>query len=251
MEDEEEHFFELSGSYMSIKKEGSFMLDNIYSFVVMSREETNVVSVGLYPFDSDPGNYEFWDKVGEIVGNLTKLKLITIHFLPYRRDDDEEEDNDDGDEARMPDWEIITRILRYLRRKISLCSEEYDAEVEDIQGFAEAIHGHPLISEFIFRLGFTYANMGPWCTALATLPSLESVVFSLQERATDDQRGLVASLESLKVLLRTPALRFVRFEDFNFTSELCHATANVLEKGSSISDITFEYDCSFPDRGEF
>jgi hypothetical protein len=246
MEDEEEQIRNvLSGSYMSMTKEGSFMFNNIDSFVVLSQGKTNVISVGLYPFDSDPGNYEFWDKVGEIVGNLTKLKLITIHFLPYTDDDDD----DEGGEARIPDWETLTRILRYLRHKISLCSEEYDAEVEDIQDLARPIHGHPLISEFIFRLGFTLANMGPWCTALATLPSLESVVFGLHEPAIDDQRALITNFEPFKELLRTPALRFVRFEDFNFTNELCHATANALEKGSSISDITFEYDCSFPVGG--
>jgi hypothetical protein len=245
MEDKKKHIRnELSRSYMSMAKEGSFMFDNIDSFVALSREKTNVISVGLYPFDNDPGNYEFWDKVGEIMGNLMKLKLITIHFRPYTGGDD---DNDDKN--RMPDWETLTRVLRYLRRNISLCTEEYDAEIEDIQGLARAIHGHPLISEFIFRLGFTFANMGPWCTALATLPSLESVIFALQEPETDDQRVLVTNLEPLKELLRTPALRFVRFEDFIFTNELCHATANALEEGSSINNITFEYDCSFPDGG--
>ena len=78
----------------------------------------------------------------------------------------------------------------------------------------------------------------------ATLPSLESLKFGFREPETEDQRVLV-NLEPLKELLRTPALRFVGFGDFYFTDELCHATANALEEGSSITDITFHSDCSF------
>jgi hypothetical protein len=37
------------------------MFDNIDSFVAMSRENTSVTIVKLYPFDSDAGDYEFWD----------------------------------------------------------------------------------------------------------------------------------------------------------------------------------------------
>jgi hypothetical protein len=110
----------------------------------------------LYPFDSAPGNYEFWDKAGQIVGNLTELQTLHINFLPYNGDDD------DGDEARMPDWNTLSRILPYVRHKISLCSStgDYDANVEDIQGLARVIHGHPMISEFICEGGFTIANLG-------------------------------------------------------------------------------------------
>jgi hypothetical protein len=83
---------------------------------------------------------------------------------------------------------------------------------------------------------------------LATLPSLESVEFGLQEPETEDQRALL-NLEPFKELLRMPALRFVTFYRFYFTNELCHATADALESGSSITDIIFDYDCSFPDGG--
>jgi hypothetical protein len=91
-------------------------------------------------------------------------------------------------------------------------------------------------------------SFGPRCSALATLPSLERVIFGLKEPETQDQRVLL-NLESWKQLLRAPALRVVVFDYFYFTSELCHATANALQEGSSIIDVTFEADCSFPDGG--
>jgi hypothetical protein len=232
---------ELSRQYMIIAKGAPF---NIDSFVARTRENTSVHTVELYPFDSDAGNYEFWDKMGQIVGNLMELQTLNIHFLPYA------ESSDYRDEAHVPDWEILTRILRHLRRKIVLSSsiEDYDAESEEIQGLARAIHGHPMISGFRSGVGFTFANLGSWCSALATLPSLECVTLTLREPETETQRVLV-NLEPLTELLRAPALRFVTFDTFSFTYALCHAVANALEEGSSIADITFDSDCSFPDGG--
>jgi hypothetical protein len=236
---------ELSGSYLEIAKGGrSLMFENIDSFFAMSRENTSVKEVELYPFDSNAGNYEFWDKVGQMVGNLMELEIIIIHFDSDRY----------GNWERSPDWEILTRILRYLRRTVVLCSstEEYDTESEAIQGLARAIHGHLMISGFSSQQDFTFENLGPWCSALATLPSLEHVIFGLQEprypRLDERQRDLL-NLEPLKELLRTPALRKVAFNDFSFTYGLCHAVADVLEGGSSVTDISFESICSFPDGG--
>jgi hypothetical protein len=250
MEDEEQRIRkqirnELSGDCMEISKGRPFVLDNIDSFVALSRENTSVECVVVYPYDGAPGNYELWDKVGQIVGNLTELQMINIHFHG-----DNDDDDDNGDESGMPDWETLTRILPYVQRKISLCSsaQRYDAELEDIQGLARVIHGNPMISKFSSDMRFTFANLGPRCSALATLPSLESVVFGLQEPETEDQRASL-NLEPFKELLRTPALRFVTFDRFYFTNELCHATANALEEGSSIVDITFDSGCSFPDGG--
>jgi hypothetical protein len=234
---------ELSRNFLDIAKD-SFMFDNIISFVALSRENTSVRSVDLYPFDSEPGTYKFWDEVGQIVGNLKELDTINIHFL-YHFDDH-------GDEARIPDWETITRILPYVRQDIALTlsAEENYAEVEEIQGLARAIHGHPMISEFDCRTGkFTFENVGHWCSTLAALPRIHCVVLGLREPETEEQRVLL-NLEPLKELLRTPTLRLVRFEGFYFTNELCHATANALEAGSSIIDITFDSDCSFPDGGK-
>jgi hypothetical protein len=72
------------------------MFDNIGSFVAPSRDNASVKRVHLYPFDTNAGNYEFWDKVGQIVGNIRELLTLSIQF--------------NGDEARMPHWEILTRI---------------------------------------------------------------------------------------------------------------------------------------------
>jgi hypothetical protein len=247
MEDTEQQIRdELSRSDLRITNEESYMFEDIDLFLALSRENTSISTVGLYPSDSTPGNYEFWDKVGRIVGNLMELKVIIIHFRPYNVTD-----NNDGDEARIPVWEIIARILPYVQRKIALLFYErgYDADAEDIRGLARAIHGHSMISKVVFLEGFTFANMGPWCSALATLPSLEGILFGLQEPETEDQRVLL-NLEPFKELLRSPALRYVRFARFHFTNELCYAIANALEEGSSITDITFDNQCTFPDGGK-
>jgi hypothetical protein len=242
--DEEDRIREkLSGSFMEIAKKNSLLFKHIDSFVAQSRENTNVKLLILNPFDNDAGNYEFWDKVGQIVGNLMNLETLMIQFHPYN-------DDDDGDEVRIPGGEILTRILPYLRRKIDLClcTEDNDAEVQDIQGLARAIHGHPMISGFSSQLSLNFANLGPWCSALATLPSLTSLTLCLMERETEDQRDLV-NLELLTELLRAPALRFVMFDDFYFTNALCHTMASALEERSSIVAIDFNDHCTFPDGG--
>jgi hypothetical protein len=105
-----------------------------------------------------------------------------------------------------------------------------------------------MISGFTFPEGFTFGNIGPWCSALITLPSLERVTFGLREPETEDQRVLL-NVEPFKELLCMPALRVVNFYGFYFTNELCHATANALEEGPSIVHLTFENQCTFPDGG--
>jgi hypothetical protein len=234
-------------SYLRIRKGRPLMYQNIDSFVALSRENTSVTSVELYGvYDNNVGNYEFWDKVGQMVGNLIELKTLQIYLQPHL---EEEEDDDDGDEARIPDWEILNRILPYLRHKVSLfLTGVFETEGIEIQRLARVIHGHPMISGFRSEMPLTLTNLGPWCSALATLPSLERVSLGLQEPETEDELVLV-NLEPLQELLRAPALRFVNFEDFYFTDALCHATANALEDGSSIIDITFDGDCEFPDGG--
>jgi hypothetical protein len=232
----------LSGDYLEISKR--VMFENIDSFVALSPDNPSVKSVVLYPFDSAPGSY--WDKVGQIVGNLMELKTITISFLPST---DDEDDDDVGDEARIPTWETLGRILPYVQHKVSLYAyTDHDAEVEEIRGLARAIRGNPMISKFSSEMEFTFENIGPWCSALTALPSLERVTFGLREPEREDQRVLL-NLEPFKELLRTPALRVVRFARFHFTNELCHATANALEEGLSITAITFNNQCTFPDGG--
>ena len=76
MEDKEEHYIrdELSRYNMRLTKGHSFMFDNIDSYVSLSRENSSVQELEVHPFDSDAGNYEVGDKVGEIVGNLMELR---------------------------------------------------------------------------------------------------------------------------------------------------------------------------------
>jgi hypothetical protein len=125
----------------------------------------------------------------------------------------------------------------------------YQLENEEIQGLAKAIHGHyPMIPEFRSDMDFTFATTGPLYSALATLPSLERVTLGLQEPETEERRVWV-NPKSLTELLRAPALRFVIFDAFYFTNVLCYATASALEEGSTITNITFNFDCSFPDGG--
>jgi hypothetical protein len=254
MEDEEECIREvLSSSNLEITEGCSHMSGNIDSYVALSLDNTSVDTVKLYPFYSDAGDYEFWDKVGQILGNLMELQMINIHFLPYTESESDEEDDDyddDSEESPSPDWETLTRSLQYLRHKVKLCLPPgvCITDVEQTQGLARAIHGHPMISAFHFQAVFTFGNLGLFCSALAALPSLDRVTLDLQEPETEDQRVLV-NPESFTSLLRAPALRFVKFFDFYFTNALCHATAYVLEEGSSVTDITFHSGCSFPDGG--
>ena len=90
MEDEEQQIRNVLnvGGCLRITKEGSFMFDNIDSFVALSQDNTSVGMLDLYPFDSAPGNYECWDKVGQIVGYLMELKVINIYLQPFSRDED-------------------------------------------------------------------------------------------------------------------------------------------------------------------
>jgi hypothetical protein len=245
MEDEEQQIRdELSGDRLYITIQHSFMFVNIDSFVALSRDNTSVTEVFLFPFDSNPGSYELWDKVGQIVGNLMELKVINIHFVPYSGT--EADDIVVCDDT--PDWEILARILLNLRRKVALftCTKGYNAPDWEIhwiwQGLARAINGHPMISEFSSRKDFTYETVGLWWSALAALPSLESTTLGHQQRDWLNPK-------LLKQLLRAPALRFVRFEEFYFTNALCHAVASALEEGSLIIAISFDDSCSFFDGG--
>jgi hypothetical protein len=175
-----------------------------------------------------------------MVGNFMELHTLTICFGVDRC----------GDwENCSPDWEILTRILPHLRREVTWCTpvEDYSPRTEEIQGLARAMHGHPMISEFTC-VGCRLENVGPWCSALTTLPSLERVKLGLREPETEDQ-DVLANPEPLTELLRRPALRSVEFYDFFFTNSLCHATANALEDGSSITEITFQFNNYFPDGG--
>ena len=67
MEDEEELILdELSRSCLFMTEQHSFIFDNIDSSLALSRDNTSVKYMVLYPFDVEAGNYELWDNVGLI-----------------------------------------------------------------------------------------------------------------------------------------------------------------------------------------
>jgi hypothetical protein len=97
----------LSRDFLEIIMEGSFFFNGIDSYVALSRDNTSVKSVDLYPFANCVGDFcEYWGKAGEIVGNLKELKAINIHFIPYPGAEDDE------DYRRTPDWETLPLILQ-------------------------------------------------------------------------------------------------------------------------------------------
>jgi hypothetical protein len=72
-----------------------------------------------------------------------------------------------------------------------------------------------MISEFTSREAFTSANFGPWCSLVATLPSLERVRFGLVEQPELEDLRVLVDVEPLKELLRMPTLRIVQFSCFS------------------------------------
>jgi hypothetical protein len=106
--------------------------------------------------------------------------------------------------------------------------------------------GHPDIGISISRGALT-SKPGLLVFCLGNASSLENIVFGL-EVARNRRRMRLLNLEPLKELLWTPALRFVRFNGFYFNELLLMCSANALE-GSSIIDITFDGECTFPEEG--
>jgi hypothetical protein len=78
-------------------------------------------------------------------------------------------------------------------------------------------------------------------SALATLPALESIKFSVPP----EDESTLATYESLTELLRVPSLRSVKFEGISFTPALCHAIAKALMEGTAVTKLTFGHSCSF------
>jgi hypothetical protein len=125
------------------------------SFVALSQGNTSINYVSLHPYDVDPGNYELWDKVGQGVGNLKSLGVVSI----YLRD-------------RLRDWEILARILPHIQNKIELRINSLRMQgTEEMLAFARAIQQHPAITRIDTAVSFE--NTATLCSALNTLPNLE------------------------------------------------------------------------------
>lgn len=97
---------------------------------------------------------------------------------------------------------------------------------EKIRLVARAIHGHLTITSFDVCDFAHYEASDASYSALAKLPSLESIGLSNSELRTrlEDE----SALSNPESLLRVPTLRIVRFDNFSFTLDLCQVAVNAL-----------------------
>jgi hypothetical protein len=220
--------------------------NHIDCVVRASRGNNSVTEVVLDMRMLNEHDDSVWDKVGQAIGNLQGLKKLCIYICCL------------DEVLPVPAWEILTRILSRMRQRIALSviprdvhqrityshiSRDVNAStwrVEDSQLFARAIRGHPTITSFDDGDNFTYESLGVLCSAMATLPALESI--GLQAQLEDG--STFSNPESLTELLRVPTLRSVCFHGFSFTLALSRATANALMKGTAVTEIELT-GCSF------
>jgi hypothetical protein len=201
------------------------------SFVALSQGNDTVGRVRLHPHDIDPGNYELWDKVGQGVGNLKSLSVLSIYL-----------NNSLGE----TDWEILARILPHIKSMIKLQFVNGDIETtEEMRAFARAIQGHPTI--VTITAGLYFENAATLLSALITLPNLEAAVLEHKDLGAEEVRTF-RSPESMTEFLRAPSLRRVEFRFTFFTSSLCQATVMALRQGSSITSLVL-CGCYFPKGG--
>jgi hypothetical protein len=216
------------------------ILNHIDFFVSQSRGNESTEVVNFCPDASFNGHSDgVWDKLGLVVGNFQALKRIRIYAPNYAGDDDEVV-------TPISDWEIPASILKYVRQRISLqIDNDLSWDAEESRLFARVIHGHPSIYSFEGGGRLSFESMDTLCSALATLPALESIQLSnriLQEGPGDI--STLANSESLTELLRVPTLRSVNFCGFSFTPALFQATANALMEGTAMTNLVF-FACSF------
>jgi hypothetical protein len=231
-----------------------WILNHIDDFVSQSRGNEITHDLYLYPCTFNGHDDEFWDKVGQAVGNLQALKKLYI-YAPLSLYYHIVGDDDDDDDLPTPDWDILARIMSHVRQKIVVnISYVHTWDVEESRLFARAIHGHPTITRFedgVLGGGtkFPYEASGALYSALATLPALESLSLSNRgQQALREDEPAMAHPESLTELLRVPSLQTVCFQCFSFTSALCQATANALMAGTAITKLQFKY-CKFSAEG--
>jgi hypothetical protein len=236
----------LGGQYLNL----TWVLNDIDCFVSQSRGNESVTDVFLFPYYSYEFNGQqdsFWDKVGQVIGNLQALKRLRIYthgriFGPHHADE----------VVPIPDWEILARILSHMRQKIAVNITDVKAwDVEESRAFARAIRGHPTITSFEDGLGegdnFPYEASDAVYSALATLPALESIsiIINSGRQARPEDESAYTNPESLTKLLRIPSLRSVCFYHFYFTRALCQATATALMEGTAVNKLAFR-ECKFP-----
>jgi hypothetical protein len=238
----------LGGLYLNLHDDTiSWIMNHTDCFISQCRVNKRVKNVYIYPYSVDGQDDEVWDKVGQAIGNLQSLERLII--IICRDDLDESDYSSDDNEVvaavRIPDCEILERILRHVRQSVALViDDERLWAVGEVQTLARAIRGHPTITSFEDSGMFPYASLDTLYSALATLPALESVWLRAPEVRQVNESTL-AHPESLTELLRVPTLQIVRFECFSFTPALFEATANALIEGTAVTTLNF-FACSFP-----
>jgi hypothetical protein len=146
----------------------------IDSFVSQSRGNVNVTEVYLHPYEFGDQDDEFWDKVGQALGNLQSLE--TIHIYNTYCDE----------ETPLPDCEMLVRILSHVRQRITLIvtpvyygngdgADDSPWSVEESRSLAQAFHGHLTITRFEGGEDFPYESLDALYLALSSLPALESI----------------------------------------------------------------------------
>jgi hypothetical protein len=141
---EQQDWDELSQSCLLVLAKVNTMFDTTDSFVKLSRERMPLEVVELYPFDSAPGNYEFWDKVNPCGKSHGAQQ---DHYLLCLEDDI---DDVDDEENRTADWDTPSNPAS-VRRKVSAYYRGFlwCRGVEEVEDLATAIRGHPMmLSEF-------------------------------------------------------------------------------------------------------
>jgi hypothetical protein len=218
---------------LDISNDSDKISNQVDSFVAL--RNTSIEEVELYSYGVDPGKYEFWDKVGQGVGNLKALGALLIYL------------NNGIDE---PDWETLARILPHTQNKIGLriMGGQIRGTVE-IRAFARAIQGQPATTRFYTgEGGFSFENTDPLYSAVSTLPNLKSAFLQHRKLGRGEGVPTFGSPESMTGFLRAPSLRIMEFHQFYFASSLCLATSMALSQGSSIASLVLD-ECSFPDGG--
>jgi hypothetical protein len=100
-----------------------FILDHIDYVVRKSRGNRSVEEVYLYVYALVGQDDEFWDKVGQVIGNLQALG--SLHITPNYRDGD---GHDDEEGLSIFESEILARILRHVRQKVTLIVTPHEDE---------------------------------------------------------------------------------------------------------------------------
>jgi hypothetical protein len=198
---------------LDISDDYAWVFNQLDAFIAQSQGNETIGCVSLFPYDDDPGNYELWDKVGQGVGNLKSLDMITIHL---------------HNNLNELDWEILARILPHIsiESKIELrIMGKAIAGTEEMRAFARAIQGQPAITQFQTRTAsFSFESVATLCSALTTLPNLESAILRHRKLHRGEGVPTLRFPESMTEFLRVPSLRIVEFREFCFMSSLCLAT---------------------------